>query len=171
MKMADDPRSVLPFRLAGTAIAFTGIGLIAVGGARGPMALTGFALFCAAMAALDGLYRDQFGFRQLAILLGWFAVGIGLWTLAAAGLMRMLEMRLAPELRSLFILAAACTAGAAAGALLAITLRTRGGAWRTRLEGFGSRVGSAVSRPDERRRGPRPAAEPPTRPAGPAPGG
>ena len=160
------------FRLAATVIALAGIGLIAAGGARGPMALTGFALFCAAMAALDGLYRERFGFRQLAILLGWFAVGIGLWTLAAVALMRMLEMGPAPELRSLFIVAASCAVGAAAGALLAITLRTRGGeAVRTKLEGFGRRVGAAVSRRDEPRRGPPSGAAPPKRPAGPGPGG
>jgi hypothetical protein len=160
------------FRWAAAIIAVAGIGLIASGGARGPMALAGFALFCAGMAALDGLYRDRFGLRQLAILLGWFAVGIGLWTLAAAALMRMLGMRLAPELRSLFILAAACAAGAAAGALLAITLRTRsGGVLRTKLVGFGRRVGSAVSRRDEPLRDSPSGAERPRRPAGPAPGG
>ena len=152
--------------------AVAGIGLIAAGGARGPMALAGFALFCGAMAALDGVYRERFGFRQLAILFGWFAVGIGLWTLAVAGLMRILGMRLAPELRSLFIVAATCAVGAAAGALLAITMRSRGGdVVRTKLEGFGRRVGAAVSRRDEPRRGPRSGAARPRPPAGPRPGG
>ena len=168
--MAD--RSVLAFRLTGAAIALAGMGLIAGGGARGPMALWGFAVFCFAMAALDGLYRRRFGFRQIAILLGWFAVGIGLWTLAAAALMRMLEIRFAPEFRSLFIVAAACAAGSAAGALLTITLRGRAGDMlREKLEGFGRRVGSAVSRRGESRRVPQSGAEPPRRPAEPAQGG
>ena len=159
------------FRLAGAVAALVGLGLIAGTGARGPTALAGFAVFCAAIAGLDGLYRERFGFRQLAILLGWFAVGIGLWTLAAAALMRMLGMGLAPELRSLFVVAAACAVGAAAGALLAITLRSRGGDALTRFVGFGGRVGSAVSRRDGPRRDPPSGAERPRRPAGPARGG
>lgn len=159
------------FRLAAVVIALAAIGLIAVAGARGPMALGGFALFCAAMAVLDGLYRDGFGFRQIAILFGWFAVGVGLWTLATAGLMRMLGMRLGPEVRTLFILSATCAAAAAAGALLTITLRSRRGEVRTRLEGFGKRVGSAVSRRGEPRRGPPTGAGRPTRPAGRGRGG
>ena len=172
--MAERLRLHIPglFRLAAAVSALGGIGLIVGAGARGPMALAGFAVFCAAIACLDGLYREGFGFRQLAILIGWFAVGVGLWTLAATGLMRMLGMDSAPELRTLFILAAACATGAVAGALLAMTLRSRGGgAWRTRLEGFGGRVGSAVSRRDERRRDRPSASGRPRRPAGPARGG
>ena len=159
------------FRLAAAVAALAGIGLIAWTGARGPTALAGFAVFCTAIAGLDGLYRQRFGFRQLAILLGWFAVGIGLWTLAAAALMRMLGMRLAPELRSLFVVAAVCALGAAAGALLAITLRSRRGGAMTRLVGFGGRLGSAVSRRDGPRRGPPSGAERPRRPAGQERGG
>ena len=151
--------------------ALAGLGLIAGGGARGPMALWGFGMFCLAMAALDGIYRGWFGFRQIAILLGWFAVGVGLWALAAVGLVRILEMPEPAELRTLFIVSAACAAGAAAGALLTITFRDRQGAMRTRLEGFGKRVGSAVSRRDGPRSGSRSAAERPRRPAEPAQGG
>ena len=169
--MADDHPYPLPFRLAGAVIALVGVGLIAGGGARGPTALVGFGMFCLGMAGLDGVYRGRFGFRQAAILLGWFAVGVGSWALAAAGLVRLLEMPSPPELRTLFILAAACAAGSAAGALLTITLRDRPGrAWKTRLEGFGKRVGSAVSRRDERRPGSPSGAERPRRPAEPAQG-
>jgi len=171
--MAD--RSAWPFRLivaAGVVLALAGLGLIAAGGGRGSMALSGFAIFCFAMAALDGLYRRRFGFRQIAILLGWFAVGIAVWTMVAAALMRMLELRFAPELRSLFIVAAACAAGSAAGALLTITLRGHAGdVLRTRLVGFARRVGSVVSRRDEARRDQPSGAEPPRRPAEPAQGG
>jgi hypothetical protein len=136
------------------------------------MALWGFGMFCLGMAALDGVFRGRFGFRQVAILLGWFAVGVGLWALAAAGLVRILEMPEPPELRTLFVLSAACAAGAAAGALLTITLRDRPrGGVRTRLEGFGKRVGSAVSRRDEPRSGSPPVAEQPRRPVEPAQGG
>jgi hypothetical protein len=153
-------------------IAFVGVGLIAGGGARGPIALGGFGMFCLGMAGLDGVYRGHFGFRQIAILLGWFGVGVGLWALAATGLVRILEMPSPPELRTLFVVAAACAAGAAAGALLTITFRDRrGGAVRTKLEGFGKRVGSAVSRRDEPRPGSTSVAERPTRPAEPGQGG
>lgn len=160
------------FRLVAVVCALAGIGLIAVAGARGHVALGGFALFCASMAGLDGLYRGRFGFRQLAILLGWFAVGIGLWTLATVALMRMLEMRVAPELRTLFVLAAACAAGAAVGALLAVMLRSRmGDALKTRLVGFGKGVGAAVSRRDGPQGGPSSGAGRSRRPAGPGRGG
>jgi hypothetical protein len=166
--LADQHPFPLPFRLAGVVIALVGVGLIAGGGARGPMALWGFGMFCLGMAGLDGVYRRRFGFRQIAILLGWFAVGVGLWTLAAVGLVRMLEMPEPPELRTLFILSAAC----AAGALLTITLRDRRrSAVKTRLEGFGKRVGSAVSRRDGPRPGSQSVAERPKRPAEPAQGG
>lgn len=170
--MAEDRPYPLPFRLAGVVIALVGMGLIAGGGGRGPMGLTGFGMFCLGMAVLDGVYRRRFGFRQIAILLGWFGVGVGLWALAAAGLVKILEMPEPPELRTLFVLSAACAAGAAAGALLAITFRDRrGGAWKGRLEGFGRRVGSAVSRRDEPRSGSPPVAERPKRPVEPAQGG
>ncbi len=170
--MAEDHPYPLPFRLAGGVIALVGVGLIVGGGARGSMALGGFGMFCLGMAGLDGVYRRRFGFRQLAIMLGWFAVGVGLWALVATGLTRLLEMPSPPELRTLFILSAGCAAGAAAGALLTITLRRRPrGAWKTRLEGFGKRVGSAVSRRDEPRSDSPSGAERPRRPAEPAQGG
>lgn len=108
----------LGVRLAATALIVAGGGLVAAEAARGPASLTGFAMFCLGMAALDGLYRGRFGFRQVALLLGWLAAGMGLWAAFATALLRLLDLPVGGEVRTMLVASAACAAGSATSALL-----------------------------------------------------
>ena len=171
--MRDMPFFPVPLREAAIAITLIGMGLIAASGARGPGSLTGFGMFCFGMAALDGLHRSTFGLRQISLFLGIFAAGLGLWSAIATGLLVLLELPVAPELRSLLIAAAACAAGSAAAALLAV----RSPAWLrgrrvwTGLVGVAGRLFARVSRLGGPRRDRPYDAGRPWRPAGPMQGG
>lgn len=116
-----DPRS-LRVTTGGVLVAVVlfGMALVVASGARGARALIGFILFCLGMAALDGLHRDAFGFRQLSIFLGAFAVGLGMWSVIATGLLVAMDMRVPSIMRSLLVVSAASAAGCAAAALLAV---------------------------------------------------
>ena len=171
--MRDIPFFPVPLREAALAVTLIGMGLIAASGARGPGSLTGFGMFCFGMAALDGLHRASFGFRQVSLLLGIFAVGLGVWTAIATGLLVILELPVAPELRSLLIASAVCAAGSAASALLAVRSPAwlRGRAAGTWLAGVGKRLFARASRLGAPRRDQPYDAGQPLRPAGPMQGG
>lgn len=170
--MRETPFFPIPFREALIATTLIGMALIAASGVRGPFSLLGFGMFCLGMAALDGLHRRRFGFRQVALLLGIAAAGLGVWAALATGLLVLLELPVGPELRSLLIASASCAAGSAAAALLAV----RSPAWVG--EGVWGRIGGIGKRVFARARrlgGPRPArpydAGRPLRQAGPMRGG
>lgn len=171
--MSEAPPFPSPFRLAAIALTFGGAGLVAAAGARGPVSLAGFAMFCLGMAGLDGLYRGRFGFRQVALLLGWLAVGMGLWSVFATALLRLLDLPVAGELRTMFVASAVCAAGSATAALLYV----RSPRWIreirvwARIGSFAQGVWGAASRLGGLRHDPRFGAGRPWRPAGPARGG
>lgn len=118
--MIEGPALLAELRLAAVILMFGGIGLIANASAHGPSALTGFGMFCLGIAALDGLYRGRFGFRQPAVLLGWLAVGMGAWALLARGLLGLLELPVGGVIDGMLIAAAACACGCAGASLLAV---------------------------------------------------
>ena len=116
-----EPQSApLPVREILVAITLIGVALVVAAGARGPRALAGFSMFCVGMAALDGLWRSAFGFRQASLLLGIFAIGLGFWSAAATGLLIVMDLRVPSVMRTLLVVSAACAAGSAAAALLAV---------------------------------------------------
>lgn len=169
--MLDPSRLISQLRLAAVILALAGVGLIASTGARGPDALTGFGMFCLGMAALDGLYRGRFGFRQLAVFLGWLAVGMGAWVAVAKGFSQLLGLPLGGGLDALLIGSASCAAGSALSALLAtggpLLQWERGRRW---FGAIGGLLRGAVARLGGRGRD-RPLAEQRWRPAGPVQGG
>lgn len=169
--MLDPSRLVSQLRLAAVILALAGVGLIASTGARGPDALTGFGMFCLGIAALDGLYRGRFGFRQAAVFLGWMAAGMGLWVAVAIGFSELIGLHLLGGLDALLVASAACAAGATTSALLAAggpVLRWEPGIrW---LGAIGWRLRGAAARLGGRGRD-RPLAEQRWRPAGPVQGG
>lgn len=162
----------LAVRLAAMALIVAGAGLVAAEGARGPASLTGFAMFCLGMAGLDGLYRGRVGFRQIALFLGWAAAGMGLWAAFATGLLRLLDLPVGGELRTMLVAAAVCAAGSATSALLYVRppswVRLKA-VW-TKLGGLWQPLWDAASRLGGLRRDPRFAGRP-WRRAGPARGG
>lgn len=176
--MAEMPSLERQARLLAVLLALGGLALIALNLGYGVRALLGFGMFCFAMAALDGLFRLRFGFRQLAVFLGWMGVGMGVWAALATALMRILELPVVPETRTLIVAAAGCAAGCATASLLAVHARLAGGQSRMRtwVGAAGRRLIAAVrrpdvppveaQRPDEERSGP-PLAGRSLRPAGP----
>jgi hypothetical protein len=138
--MRETPFFPIPFREAVVALTLIGMALIAASGARGSRALLGFGMFCLGIAALDGLHRRRFGFRQMALFLGIAAVGLGAWAALATGFLVLLELPVGPELRSLLVASASCAAGSAAAALLAVRSPAwlQGGVW--------DRIGGAAKR-------------------------
>ncbi len=171
--MRDVPFFPVPLREAALVVTLIGMGLIAASGARGPGALAGFGMFCFGMASLDAIYRSRVGLRQVALFLGISAAGLGLWSGIATGLLVLLELPVAPELRTLLVASAACAAGSAAAALLAVRSpsRFRGGAVWSWLARVGRKLFAGASRLGARRRDRPYDAGQPLRPAGPMQGG
>jgi hypothetical protein len=165
--MRETPFFPIPYREAVIALTLVGMAMIAASGVRGPRSLLGFGVFCLGMAALDGLHRRRFGFRQVALFLGIAAAGLGVWAALATGLLVLLELPVGPELRYLLVASASCAAGSAATALLAVKSPAwiREGVWG-RIGGIGKRVVVRARRLGERRPA-RPSAGRPWRQAGP----
>ncbi len=166
------PRFPTPLQSASIGIPLLGMAMVAFSGARGVTSLVGFGVFCLGIAALDGVHRRTFGFRQVAIFLGILAVGLGLWTALATGLLVLLHLPVATALRSLLVTAAACAAGSAAMALLAVRSPEwlRGSAIGSWLGGAGTKAVSGLKRLGAARRGRSYDAGQPLRPAGPVRG-
>lgn len=169
--MRERPYFPVPLPEAMVALTLGGMALIAASGVRGPRALLGFGMFCLGMAALDGLHRGGFGFRQVALFLGIAAAGLGAWAALATGLLVLLELPVPSELRSLLIASASCAAGSAATAILAV----RSPAWLHRVWARIGGVGKGAFARAKRLGEPRPArpydAGRPLRQAGPMRGG
>lgn len=118
--MREAPSLHAGVRLGAVGVTIAGMALIAASGARGPRALLGLGMFCLGLAAQDGLYRRAFGFRQVSLFFGIAASALGLWSALATALLVLLELPVAPELRTLLVAAAGCAAGSAGMALLAV---------------------------------------------------
>lgn len=129
-------------RLAALIVAFAGAGLIANAGARGPASVSGFALFCLGMAALDALYRRRLGFRQAALFLGSMAAGLGLWAVVATGFSGLLDLPVSRAVEAVLIAAAGCAVGSVTAALLSVSRRGP----RRWVGAIGRRLRGAVAR-------------------------